>query len=282
MPETIILNVEFFYFFGGDTPTPLPPAESDPPPRVDARFLVETVFSLTGLRDAVNTVLLQRSRYHATLTERGFSPLYNYLGEVEQAGHYILFRQRAEENVRRWLRRPQRILPLGGGISADQQDVEAVVDLATAAGSKVHLVIYPYHAQFRLMLERLGLGQLFADWKRMVVAIADRHGGGSGSVQVWDCSGIAPEMGEGIPPAGDRRTHLRYYWVGGHSNKALADRVIARILGEPVEFGQQIDSANIDNWLLEDRRQVLAFLATPEPLLTEVDDILAHAQKIGS
>jgi hypothetical protein len=281
MPETIILNVEFFDFFGGDTPTPLPPAESDPPPRVDARFLVETVFSLTGLRDAVNTVLLQRSRYPATLTERGFSPLYNYIGEVEQAGHYILFRQRAEENARKWLRKPHRLLPLKGGISADQQDVEAVVDLATAAGSKVHLVIYPYHAQFRLILERLGLGELFADWKRMVVAIADRHGGGPGRVQVWDFSGIAPETLEAIPPAGDRRTHLRYYWEGGHFKKALGDRVIARILGEPAEFGQQIDSTSIDNWLVEDRGRVLALLATPGPLLTEVDDILARAQKIS-
>lgn len=277
MPKTIVLGVEFIDFLGGSSPTPLQTPALDPAPRRDARFVAEAVVSLSGLRDAVNTLFLQHARYPATVAERGFSPLYNYLGEVEQNGHYALFRQRAEESARYWLRKPPRLLPLEGGISADQQQVEAFVDLATAAGSTVHLVIYPYHAQFRLLLERLGLGGLFADWKRMLASIAERHSGGA--VTVWDFSGITPETLEAIPSAGDRRTHLRYYWESGHFKKELGDRAMARILGNPVDFGVQLRGETIDAWVAEDRRSVQALLATPGPLQAEVDDIVARTRQ---
>lgn len=277
LPETIILGVEFIDFLGGSSPTPLAPAESDPAPRLDARFLAETVFSLTGLRDSLNTIWLQWARYPATRTERGFSPLYNYLGEVEQSGHYVLFRQRAEENARNWLRKPRRLQPPEGGRSGDEQDVEAFLDLASAAGSTVYLVIYPYHAQIRLMLERLGFGGLFAEWKKMIVDIAERQGGGK--VIVWDFSGISPETLEEIPAAGDRRTHLRNYWESGHFKRELGDRALARMLGEPGDFGVRLNGENIDRWLAVDRGRVQSLLATPGPLQTEADDIVGSVQR---
>ncbi len=277
MPKTIVLGVEFIDFLGGSSPKLLPTTEFDPAPQRDARFLAETVVSLTGLRDAVKTLFLQHARYPATLTERGFNPLYNYLGEVEQNGHYVLFRQRAEENAANWLRKPPRLLPLAGGISADQQEVEAFVDLATAAGSTVHLVIYPYHAQIRLMLERFGLGGLFAEWKRMLVSIAERHGGAA--VKVWDFSGLTPETLETIPSPGDRLTHLRYYWESGHFKKELGDLAIARILGNPMDFGVELRGETIDSWVAEDRSQVQALLAIPGPLQAEVDDLVARTRR---
>ena len=277
LPETIILGVDFIDFLGGSSPTPLAPAESDPAPRLDARFLAETVFSLTGLRDSLNTIWLQWARYPATRTERGFSPLYNYLGEVEQSGHYVLFRQRAEENARNWLRKPRRLQPPEGGRSGDEQDVEAFLDLASAAGSTVYLVIYPYHAQIRLMLERLGFGGLFAEWKKMIVDIAERQGGGK--VIVWDFSGISPETLEEIPAAGDRRTHLRNYWESGHFKRELGDRALARMLGEPGDFGVRLNGENIDRWLAVDRGRVQSLLATPGPLQTEADDIVGSVQR---
>ena len=277
LPETIFLGVEFIDFLGGSSPTPLPAAESDPAPRLDPRFLAETVFSLTGLRDSLSTLLLQRARYPATRTERGFSPLYNYLGEVEQSGHYVLFRQRAEENARNWLRKAPRLQSPDGGSSADQRDVEAFLDLASAAGSTVHLVIYPYHAEIRLMLERLGLGGLFADWKKMIVDIAERHGGGKAIV--WDFSGIAPETLEPIPAAGDRRTHLRHYWESGHFKKELGDRALARMLGEPIDFRVPLNGENVDRWLAVDRGRVQSLLDAPGPLQAQVDDVVGSLHR---
>lgn len=279
LPKTIFLGVDFFDFLGGSDPRPLPTLETYPPPIRDARFLAESVFSITGLRDSFVTLLLQRSRYPATLTDRGFNPLFNYIPEVAQSGHYVLFRQRAEENIRNWSRKPLRLRPQQGVPSDDEATVNAILTEAAQGGSTTYIIIYPYHAEIRMMIERLGLGQLFADWKRIIVGIAEKSTAQSGQVQVWDFSGIAPETQEDIPARGDRTTHLRHYWEAGHFKKELGDAMIDRMLGKQSDFGIKLDSRNIESWLAEDRLRVQSLLNTSSPTLREVEDLFAQRNK---
>lgn len=279
MPKTIILNVEFFDFLGGSPTRSLPTVETAPPPRIDGRLLAEAVFSITGFRDSINTFLLQFSRYPATLTNRGFNPLYNYTPEVRQNGHYVLFRQRAEENIRNWTRKAPRLQPAEGIISEDEQMVDAILTLATASDSTVHVVIYPYHAEIRMLIERLDLGGLFADWKKSIVNIAARHTEQGQKIEVWDFSGITQETLEAIPKPGDRNSQLTYYWEAGHFKKALGDLMIARILGDQNTFGVNLNKGNVTNWLIEDRTRVQVLLTAPSPLLIEVDDLFANQSK---
>lgn len=279
MPKTLILGVEFIDFLGGSPARDLPRAESDPPPGIDRQFLAESVFSLSGLRDSLATLLLQRARHPGILTERGFNPLDNYIDEVEQSGHYVLFRQRAEENVRIWTRRAKRLQPLSGEASADEMAVRAILARAGEAGSKVYVVIYPYHAESRILFERLGLGGLFADWKRQIVDISSAQAAHGANIEVWDFSGISPETSEAIPPRGDRQTNMAYYWEAGHFKKELGERMLARLFGEQSRFGIRLDRANVEPWLLDDRAAVQALLAKPSPLLGEADDVLAHILK---
>lgn len=274
-PKTVFLGVEFFDFLGGSAPLKLPRLATYPAPQRNARFFAESVFSITGLRDSLTTIAVQRSRYPATTTDRGLNPLLNYISEVEQSGHYVLFRQRAEENARNWTRKPKRLRPIQGGISDDEAMLDAIVSHAADGGSMTYLIIYPYHAEIRMMIERLGLGDLFADWKRIIVGIAEKNSDRDGKVQVWDFSGIAPETLEAIPVKGDRKTHLAYYWEAGHFKKELGELVIERLLGKPSNFGIQLNSQNLESWLAEDRRRVQALLHTPSPLASEVEDLLA-------
>lgn len=276
LPKTILLGVEFFDFLGGSAGRTLPTLQTAPAPRLDSNFFAEAVFSITGLRDSLTTLVLQRSRYPATSTHRGFNPLFNYIPEVERSGHYVLFRQRAEENLRNWTRKPLWLRPQQGGISDDEATFDAILTRAAQGGSATYVIIYPYHAQIRMMIERLGMGQLFADWKRLVVRIAEMNAERGGKVEVWDFSGMAPETLEAIPAKGDRRTHLTYYWEAGHFKKELGDLVMDRLLGKQNNFGIKLDSGNIDSWLDEDRRRVQTFLNTPSPIVSEVDDLLAH------
>ena len=238
-------------------------------PTIDGQVLAETMFSITGLRDSIKTIAIQHARNAATLTEKGFNPLDNYITEVENSGHYILFRQRAEENWRIWNRKPRAIQPEDGSPSIDQQAVDAFLSALTQGGGSAHVVIYPYHAEIRLMQARQGLADLFADWKRLIVASAARHPG----VKVWDFSGIAPETVEAIPAPGDRQTQLKYYWEAGHFKKALGDKLIARVMGEDNGFGVELRPDNVGAWLTTDRQRLDALLATPSPLLKEVDDV---------
>lgn len=269
-PKLAIVGVEFNDFLGTTKAVPLPPV--DAPPQIDGKVLAETVFSLTGLQDSLKTLALQRTRYGATLTELGFNPLDNYIAEVNNSGHYVLFRQRAEQNARAWRRMEPAIQP-ASGLSIDQQALEAVLAGLEATGSTTRLVIYPYHAEIRLIQARLGLAGLFDDWRRMIVAMAARHPG----VEVWDFSGIGPEVLEAIPAPGDRQTHLRNFWEAGHFKRELGDRVVARAMGEAgadSAFGLRLTPDNIDRALADDSRKLQALLATPSPLLAEVDDVV--------
>lgn len=276
-PKTIFLGVEFFDFLGAGRARP-GSLESSPPPRLDAGFFAESVFSITGLRDSAGTILLQRARYPATLTDRGFNPLLNYLADVEQSGHYALFRQRADENARNWARKPRRVRLVEGEMSDDEQAVDAIVARARQAGSQVHLIIYPYHAQTRLIIERLGLGDAFDEWKRLIVGVAARQAVKGAKVQVWDFSGVSPQILEAIPARGDR-THMKYYWEAGHFKKELGDLMIGRMLGRLAEFGVELDAGNVERLLVEDRSAVLTLLATRSPMLTEVDQIVGGIVK---
>jgi hypothetical protein len=274
MPKVILLGVDFFDFLGGVEPKGLPAPDSAAP-SVDRRFMAESVFSLAGLRDSFTTATLQYQKYPAMLTARGFNPLLNYIPEVEQSGHYVLFRQRAQENVRNWLRKPMRIRTASGGESDDEQLLNAVLARATP-DEKIYVVIYPYHAEIRMMVEQLGMGALFEDWKRMVVDAAARHRNKAASIEVFDFSGISAETLESIPSKGDRHTPLEYFWEAGHFKKALGDRVIARVLGFDESFGVRLDPQNVEQWLRKDRATVKALLGTPSPLLDEVEDVIAR------
>lgn len=276
MPRTLVLGVEFFDFLGGQAPRPLPAPADDPPPRLDAQWAADAVFSITGIADSFTTLAVQHMGEPATLTDRGFNPLRNYAGEVRRNGHYPLFRQRALENARNWTRKPPRLSAPGGGPSSDALAVDAVLAQSAAAGSRVHLVIYPYHAQIRLMIERLGLGDLFAAWKRDLMAAAARHGD---QVQVWDFSGLAAQTLEPIPARQDRSTQMQYYWEAGHFKKALGDLVIERVLGARQDFGQRLTAGTIDAWLLQDRAAVQDLLTRPSALRDEVDDVVGQVRQ---
>lgn len=279
-PQTIFLGVDFFDFLGGATPRPLQNLQTHPIPALDTGFWTEAVFSLTGLRDSVATLVLQRDRFAATTTDRGFNPLLEYVPEAQRSGYFPLFRQRASENLTHWARRPARLRPVAGGPSEDEAVLGAILAQGQSTDSKMVLIIYPYHAQVRLMVERLGLGALFADWKRQVFEAAQQQSGKGAKIELWDFSGLSPETLEEIPAKGDRATQLRFYWEGGHFKKELGDRLISRVLGGPGEFGVRLSTPEqLENWLSLDRQQVQQRLAVPSRLLTDVDEVFAARGK---
>lgn len=274
-PKQIVLGVEFFDFLGGSPAKAL--SFDSAPPNIGLNVLAETVFSITGLRDSLNTLAAQRMRYPATLTERGFNPLLNYVPEVEHAGHYVLFRQRAEENLKNWMRKEPRIHAPAGEISEDFAGLDAFLKQAAAAGSKVHLVIYPYHAEILLMLERLNWLGLFAQWKAEIVASADLYAKAGMNIEVVDFSGLSAETAEPIPPRGDKR-HLSFYWEAGHFKKELGDRMLERIFGGATGFGVRLDKAKLAMQNEAEREKIRQERVTNASLAQEVDSLFAASR----
>lgn len=271
-PQVIVLGVEFFDFLGAPAAKSQAPSLS-PAPHIDANVIAETVFSITALRDSVTTIAAQYSRYPATLTPRGFNPLLTYIPEVEHNGHYALFRQRAVENLKTWSRKSRHIQPGGSGRSVELAGLEAFLDTAAQSSSRVHLVIYPYHAQLRLMMERAGLGPLFTDWKALMMDTVDRTHPTPGNVKLWDFSGLDEATMEPIPAPNDRKTHLTYYWEAGHFKKALGDQILNQILLDRPGFGVLLQPASFNAQQEEDQRRTRDALAQPSSLLREVDSL---------
>lgn len=271
-PQVAVLGVDFFDFLGGPAPEG---AVRSAPPRVDGRVVAETVFSITAVRDAFTTLRLQHARHPASLTALGFNPLLNYIPEVEKSGHYALFRQRAVENRKRWEKLPPRLDPPGGGPSEEALALRAFLAEARSARA-VHLVIYPYHAEIRLMLEGMGLTGLFEAWKARVLAEARRADPSGARVRVWDFSALGAETLEPIPAPHDRRTVLQWYWEAGHFKKALGDRMLARMLEGSDPLGIELRPETLAATVAEDRRQVAQAWTAGGPLVREVRSVLGQ------
>jgi len=271
-PKEIVLGVEFFDFLGGSPAKALP--FDSAPPNIGLNVWAETVFSITGLRDSLTTLAVQRMRHPATLTERGFNPLLNYVPEVEHAGHYVLFRQRAEENLKNWLRKEPRIHAAAGETSEDFVGLDAFLKQAASTGSKVHLVIYPYHAEILLMLDRASLLGLFAQWKAEIVASADQYAKAGMIIEVIDFSALSAETAEPIPPRGDK-CHLSYYWEAGHFKKELGDRMLEQIFGGASGFGTRLDKEMVAQHSEVERQKILREREANVRLAQEVDSLFA-------
>lgn len=271
LPEQAIIGIDFFDFLGAAAPSS---TRLSPPPALDHRVLAESVVSLSGLGDALATLALQHARHPAILTERGFNPLLNYQPEVARSGHYILFRQRAQENARNWSGKAKHLRPPGAAESAPEHALRMAL-ASLKPGGKTVLVIYPYHAQIRLMMEQLGLSPLFAEWKRQMLALAESERRAGRPVEVWDFSGISSVTQEAIPTPGDRQTRLDYYWEAGHFKPALGERMLARLHGAPDDFGIRLEPAMLETWLAADAARSRALWQANGPLRREVDSLFA-------
>ena len=130
MPSTIFLGVDFFDFLGAPPAPPMIALDAAPAPRIDGNFVAQDVLSVTGLQDSIETLAIQHARHPATLTERGFDPLDNYVAEVEHNGAYALFRQKAQDNIRTWKRQAPTIQPPAGGVCDTERAIDAFVSRA--------------------------------------------------------------------------------------------------------------------------------------------------------
>jgi hypothetical protein len=281
MPKKVFLGVEFFDFLGGAKARSLLLPEVINPPRIDGKFLGESVLSMTGFKDSISTITIQRAKNAAVLTELGFNPALDYVSEVQRNGHYALFRQRAEESSKKWSKKLAILSPMSGGLSDDQNALNATLQLLRESpDTKVYVIIYPYHAQLRMMVERLGLGELFGEWKRYLANSTTAHAGKSGNIELWDFSGISSYNSEDVPVRGDKSTKLKYYWEAGHFKEMLGGELISAILGERPDFGIRVDVPQIEQWLSNDRRNVQALLQKPSKFQIEVDDVVSKVRPV--
>ena len=123
--------------------------------------------------------------------------------------------------------------------------LQRIADLAASHHIALFLVIYPYHADFLDILQKCGLWPSFDEWKRALVRIATRREDAPAPLRIYDFSGYNRVTTERVPPLGDKRDQMRWYWESGHFKAALGDLIIARIFGSSSDFGYVLDSEDV-------------------------------------
>jgi hypothetical protein len=248
--RSIVVGVDFLDFL-------YPPDDASPPPSApdDLTALMKTrlraLFTTTALLDSLKTLFVQREAAPAVLRSDGFNPMRDYGPIAASAGYSMLFRQRAQESAKSLVKQPHN-LDVGGRMrSPAYAALRSLLQFAGESRTEVKLVIYPYHVLLLLQYDEAGLGPLFEQWEKDITAIAAEARERGVRVSLWDFSCPTVLSAEPIPPDGDRRAVMQWYWEGGHFKKELGDLVLSRIYEPaptevPDGFGMELTRANVE------------------------------------
>ncbi|MCX7278442.1 MAG: hypothetical protein NTZ15_14135 [Burkholderiales bacterium] len=217
--------------------------------RHQLRDYAESTLTMGALLDSAQTLASQRNAYASDLTPQGFNPMQDYVKISADEGYWNVFRQKDVANLQAYLRRPKSILDAGGRSSYALEDLRRVIQLCQQNGIELHLVVYPYHAHLLQIMRLSGHWPVFEDWKRALVRTVEQASAPGQLVPLWDFSGFNRYANEDIPPRGDRKSQMQWYWEAGHFKSALGGLVLDRVLGHgtpDLAWGVQMQPVNLE------------------------------------
>ena len=143
-----------------------------------------------------------------------------------------------------------------------------IVKFARESGIDIRFVINPIHARMLIALQEIGLWPEYEEWKRDLVAVLaeDADHNHAKPFPLWDFSGFNTITTEPIPPLGDNKSVMRWWWEPSHMQKAAGDLMLDRVLdyrpglaAVPSDFGLLLSPSNINAWLAETRDRGRAY-----------------------
>ncbi len=165
-----------------------------------------------------------------------------------------------------------------------------IVMIARRHGIDLRLFISPVHARQMEVIRQLGLWSLFEQWKRELVAILAEDAAthlDKLPIPLWDFSGYNSLTTEHVPPAGDEKSRMRWYWESSHYHPALGDLVLDRIFNYkspdrrvPKDFGVQINQANIESHLARIRREQDRYHITHPADVAEIESLFWQRSRV--
>jgi len=277
-PRAVVLGVDFQDFLTAPTPSATPLPQRDP----DERRLIVTrdgeinserwlqvwqdyftaTLTIDAVADSVLTLVDQDKRTSATMTPLGFNPRNEYLLFTQRSGYRGLFDQRNRAYQIVYSRAPKPDFTEAQRI-ANFRYLQAI--MAVAAQNKIPLTIftYPYHSDYLEMLHRLGLWQSFEGWKRALVEVTEEPRRKDG-VRVFDFADYNEMTTERVPPSGDTRSEMRWYWEAGHFKSALGDELVKVMFGNGTKLGYVLTTDNIEGVLATIRTNRDAFMRSAD------------------
>jgi hypothetical protein len=156
----------------------------------------------------------------------------------------------------------------------------------TAYAEDIDLVVYisPIHARLLEVKCMTGEWQAIELTKRYIVrvveSLAEVHN--RQPFAVWDFSGYNDITTEDLPVEGDLTTAMRWYWEGSHYSHELASMIFDTIYGrQKTNFGQRLDSENIEEHLEMTKRNRKAYLQSNKEDVSELTQLASRFRDGG-
>ena len=262
-PKLIVVGLDFLDF----RIDPAAPADS-PPADVDRlrswRERLSALLSIDALADSIATIKAQRDPYPSSLDVDGFNPMRDYVGIARREGYSSMFRQRDHENAKSYVLGPKTIYRADHLPTSEFRAVERMIEIAHGAGAQLRFVLYPVHAHTLVLFRQAGLWPAFEAWKRELALRVDGAPPGT-DVELWDFSGFSPFAVEDVPPPGDTKREMRWYWEAGHFKSSLGDVVLASLLGSPAvqpRLGRRLSARDLEEHLQSQRLELAEYERT--------------------
>ena len=121
-----------------------------------------------------------------------------------------------------------------------------LIRIARERGIELHVAILLVHAVQLETIRAAGLWNVFEQWKRDLVRVADLESG-TDEIPVWDFTGYGAYTCERIPPEGGLQ-RMRYYREASHFTVELGEQVLRRMLSdtnEDVGFGVRLTAKSL-------------------------------------
>jgi hypothetical protein len=245
------------------------------------RDTFDTTLTIDAVYDSLATTFDQDPKTSTTMTKFGFNPRNEYRVFVKRSGYHDLFAQRnaANEHLYGAAGKPDFSDP---SQSASFRYLQSIVDVATEHNIPLIVFIHPYHSDYLEMLHRLGLWQAFEDWKRTLVKVTATQTR-AGTVRLFDFADYDDISTERVPPPGDTKSEMHWYWEAGHYKSTLGDELLTAMFAEKPQVGFLLGTDDIDSVLAKIRDDRLQFIATQQGRATqEGRDDNSHAGTLGS
>ena len=202
--------------------------------RQQMRDYAESTLTLAALVDSLTTLANQRNPYAVDLTPQGFNPMHDYLKITADEGYWAVFRQKDLMYDKSFARFPKGIFDASGNTSRHWQDLQDIMRLCRQHGIELRLFTYPYHAHMLDTFAKTGQTHGFELWKSTLAKTLTDEAVASvkPAFVLWDFSTLNAITDEAVPPKGDRKSSMRWYWEAGHFKRELGGLMLEQMLGQ--------------------------------------------------
>lgn len=153
--------------------------------------------------------------------------------------------------------------------------LQDIVELSARSGIQLKLIINPIHARQTYALDAAGLWPIYENWKRDLLAAAQRS---PELVSLWDFSGVSSCTAENLPLDANAASAMRWYRESSHFRRVLGNRVLDRVFGRADDgacpsFGQRLEPASLSATLAEQRVSLRQWVETHAADAREIEDL---------